>query len=228
MSTPSATGTSSVAKPIKDQNRWQLWLVIVANVVAFYVLMQWDEINAGGISVLFTKAANILPLGLAVVVVTVLNGLLSPNAKARIVFLRWNRPLPGHGAFTDLAPKDPRIDMGRLKKACGNKMPVDPDEQNSTWYRLYKSIEKHPTVEHVQRDFLLTRDYASFLALTLVFFSTAAVIELSSITPGAGSLFPVQEWILIEKKARRFHADGQFERRRPSPRQRPQSPRSAL
>jgi hypothetical protein len=152
-----------MTKSIKDQNRWQLWLAIVANVIA-----------------LIMKAANVLPLGLAVVIVTVINGLLSPNAKARIVFLRWRHALPGHRAFSELAPKDPRIDMSRLKKACGNTLALDPDEQNKVWYRLYKTIEKHPSIEHVQRDFLLMRDYACFVALAIIAFSLAAFIELNS------------------------------------------------
>jgi len=166
-----------MAKSIKDQNRWQLWLAIVANVIAFYVLMQWDEITAAGIKALIMKAPNVLPLGLTTVVVTVINGFLPPHAKAQIVFLRWKHALPGHRAFSELAPKDPRIDMVQLKRACGNKLPSDPDEQNQLWYRLYKSVEKHPSVEHVQRDFLLMRDYACFIAL----FGCSAFIELTSV-----------------------------------------------
>jgi hypothetical protein len=164
------------AKSIKDQNRWQLWLVIVANVIAFYVLMQWDEITAAGINALIMKAPNILPLGFAILFVTVINGFLSPDAKARIVFLRWKHALPGHRAFSELAPKDPRIDMARLTRVCGNRLPCDPGEQNQLWYRLYKSVEKHPSVEHVQRDFLLLRDWACFIAL----FAWAALVELTS------------------------------------------------
>jgi len=174
------TPDNGVAKSIKDQNRWQLWLVIVANVVAFYLLMQWDEISTAGIQTLMTKAANILPLGLAMVVVTVINGLLTPAAKARIVFLRWTHALPGHRAFTELAAADPRVDMGRLEKALGNKLPVNPDEQNSVWYRLYKSIEKHPSVEHVQRDWLLLRDYACLVVLGTAVFGLAGMIFLNS------------------------------------------------
>lgn len=178
-----STGTSiaipisHMAKSIKDQNRWQLWFAIVANVVAFYVLMQWDEITVAGIKALVMKAPNILPLGLTVIVITVINGFLPSDAKARIVFLRWKHALPGHRAFSELAPKDPRIDMARLKRACGNKLPSDPDEQNQVWYRLYKSVEKYPSVEYVQRDFLLMRDYACFIVL----FGGAAFIELTSV-----------------------------------------------
>jgi hypothetical protein len=177
---PNAITTSKMAKSIKDQNRWQLWLAIVANVTAFYVLMQWDDITASGIKVLISRAGNILPVALAVVVTTVINGLLSSEAKARIVFLRWKDALPGHRAFTEHAPKDTRIDLQRLTKACGNKLPTDPADQNRTWYRLYKSVEKHPSVEQVQRDYLLMRDYAAFSAICIVVFGVAAFVALPS------------------------------------------------
>lgn len=84
---------------------------MAANVVSFYPVMQWDEISAGGVVALITKAANVLPLRLAIIVATAINGLLSPDAKAKLVFLRWHHALPGHRAFSELAPKDPRIDM---------------------------------------------------------------------------------------------------------------------
>jgi len=169
-----------MTKSIKDQNRWQLWFAILANVVVFYALMQWDDIAASGVKALINKAANLLPVSLAIVVTTVINGLLSPEAKARIVFLRWKNALPGHRAFTELAQKDSRIDLSRLKKACGSKLPNDPADQNSTWYRLYKSVEKKPSVEHVQRDFLLMRDYAAFAALCIFVFVVAAFVEVES------------------------------------------------
>ncbi|MET4257381.1 hypothetical protein ABIC09_002317 [Bradyrhizobium sp. S3.12.5] len=126
------------------------------------------------------KDQNRWQLWLAIVVVTVVNGLLSSDAKARIVFLRWRHALPGHRAFSDLAPNDPLIDMDRLKKACGNKLPDSPDEQNKVWYGLYKPLEKQPSIEHVQRDFLLMRDYACFVVLATIGFGIAAFVELSS------------------------------------------------
>lgn len=171
---------AKATKSLKDQNRWQLWLAIVANAGAFYLVMQWDAITIDGIKTLITKASNFLPLGLTIVAVTVINGILSPEAKARIVFLRWRHALPGHRAFSELAPKDTRIDMDRLKKLCGNKFPTTPEEENSVWYALYKSIKQEPSVEHVQRDFLLTRDYASFVALATIGFGVAAFVELDS------------------------------------------------
>ncbi len=147
--------------------------------------MTGTQISAAGIKALFAKASNALPLSAAIVIVTVVNGVLSPAAKARIVFLRWKHALPGHTAFSKLAVEDPRIDMTRLAAACGGTLPADPDQQNQVWYRLYKAIQSRPTVDHVQRDFLLTRDYASFLALAFVVFGVAAFVELSPVKAAA-------------------------------------------
>jgi hypothetical protein len=170
-----------VAKPIKDQNRWQLWFAILANAIAFYALMQWDDIAALGTRALINRSGNILPLGLVILIATVINGQLSAEAKARIVFLRWRNALPGHRAFSQLAAKDSRIDLGRLKKACGNKLPDDPADQNSVWYRLYKSVENKPSVEQAQRDFLLMRDYAGLAAICITIFGLAAIVEIQSL-----------------------------------------------
>ena len=104
------------------------------------------------------------------IVTTVANGLISAEAKARLVFLRWRHALPGHRAFSKYAASDPRIDVAKLKKVCGNKFPEDPVEQNRTWYRLYKAVEGNPSVVQVQRDFLLMRDYAALAALFAVVF----------------------------------------------------------
>jgi hypothetical protein len=71
-----------------------------------------------------TGASNLLPVGLAAVVTTVANGLLSADLKAaRLVFCDGKHALPGHRAFSVYAKKDPRIDFVRLQRALGNKLP---------------------------------------------------------------------------------------------------------
>ena len=83
------------------------------------------------------------------------------------MFLRWHHALPGHRAFSVHAKSDPRIDMIRLKRALGNKMPEGPEAENHVWYRLFKHVESAPEVAHVHREFLLTRDYAGLAALCI-------------------------------------------------------------
>jgi hypothetical protein len=172
--------SAPAGKSLKDQNRWQLWLVIAANVVAFYFVLQADTLSTVGLKGLFASVSNLLPIGLAIVVTTVLNGVLKSSAKDRLVFLRWKEALPGHRAFSAHGPADPRIDMAAVKKLCGNKLPSDPAEQNLMWYRLYKSVEHHPSVSHVHKEFLLTRDYAGFAAIFFVAFGVAAMLTVQS------------------------------------------------
>lgn len=167
--------TDGPARSLKDQNRWQLWLTIAANFALFYVVAQTDAIAVDGYKGLLAGAANLLPVGLALVVTSIANGLLNAAAKARLVFLRWHHALPGHRAFSKYGPLDPRIDMARLRKSLGDNFPNTPGDENRVWYRLYKNIEKDQAVVHSHREFLFTRDYAAFSLLFLFGFGTASM-----------------------------------------------------
>ena len=156
------------SKTLKDQNRWQLWLIIAGNALAFYAACQWETIALSGFQSALSGAANLLPVGLAIVVTTIANGLLSSGMKDRLVFLRWHRALPGHRAFSIHAKTDPRVDFVRLQRALGNKIPTDPEGENKTWYRLYLEVQNVPAVQQVHRDFLLLRDYTGLAALFLI------------------------------------------------------------
>jgi hypothetical protein len=165
-----------IGKSLKDQNRWPLWLVMAANVAVLYAVLRGEAPTALGLKALFGTASSFIPVGLAAVVTTIANGILSADDKARLVFLRWKHALPGHRAFSEYALCDPRIDIAALEKACGGKCPSDPVEQNRTWYRLFKTIEDNPAVAPAHRDFLLTRDYTSFAMLFLVVFGATALV----------------------------------------------------
>lgn len=165
---------SGGSKTLKDLNRWHIWLIIAANAIVFYGASQWDVISVVGFKAAIVGAANLLPVGLAVVVTTVANGLLSDDLKARLVFLRWTHALPGHRAFSVYAKKDSRIDFQRLQRALGNKLPADPKAENAAWYRFYLEVQNVPAVQQVHRDFLLLRDYTGLALLFLVGFGVAA------------------------------------------------------
>jgi hypothetical protein len=164
----------SARKSLKDQNRPQLWAIIAANAVVFYCVAQWASIATSGIDGLFKHAASLLPVGLTIILTTVANALISSDNKARLVFLRWQHALPGHRAFSEYAQSDPRVDMARLKRALGNKLPSDPEQENRTWYRWLKETENLPAVEQSHRDFLLLRDYTALAALFLIGFGLVA------------------------------------------------------
>jgi hypothetical protein len=168
-----AKGGSS--QKLKEQNRRQLWLVIAVNAVVFYGASQWETFELSGLKAALASAANLLPVGVAVVVTTVADGLLSSRMKERLVFLRWHHALPGHRSFSVYAKADPRIDFTRLERACGNKVPTAPEDQNSLWYRFYLEVQDVPAVQQVHRDFLLLRDYTGLAALFLIGLGIAAL-----------------------------------------------------
>jgi hypothetical protein len=167
-------------KSLKDQNRWQLWLTIAANAVVFYAVAQSEVFATSGLKGLVTEATNLLPVSLALVITSVANGLLPANMKARLVFLRWKHALPGHRAFSKHAKSDPRIDVDRLKKSLGNKFPTDPEGENRAWYRIFKEVEADPAVQHIHREFLFTRDYASLAILFFIAYGMASVFLVPS------------------------------------------------
>jgi hypothetical protein len=171
---------AEAGKSLKEQNRWQLWIVVAANSLFLYGVVQANAIRIDGLRAIFTNAYNLLPVGFAVVIATVLNSVLSPDAKARVVFLRWRHALPGHRAFTHHANSDPRIDLAFLAKAHGPVFPVGPLEQNRAWYRIYKTVENESAVRQVHRDYLLLRDYAGLCVLFIGFYGAAGLYAIPS------------------------------------------------
>lgn len=179
-----AAPRAETGKPLKDQYRWQLWIIVAVNTLFLYGVIQENAIKVDGLRAIFTGAQNLLPVGAALIVATVLNGLLSADAKARVVFLRWYHALPGHRAFSEHAARDPRIDVAVLKKIHGGPLPADPIEQNRTWYRMYKSIENDPAVRQAHRDYLSMRDYAGLGAVFFVFYGAVGLFTIPSMRVG--------------------------------------------
>lgn len=168
-------------KSLKDQNRWQLWIIVAANSLFLYGVVRANAIKADGLRAAFTDAQNLVPVGLALVIATVLNGLVSADMKARLVFLRWHHALPGHRAFSKHAVRDPRIDVATLEKLHAAALPVEPAEQNRAWYRIYKTVENDHGVRQVHRDFLLLRDYTALCAVFFVLYGAAGFLTIPSI-----------------------------------------------
>jgi hypothetical protein len=166
-------------RTLKDQNRWPLWLVIAANTLFLYGVIQSNAIELSGIKGVFTDARNLLSVGFGVLIATVLNGFLSADAKARIVFLRWENVLPGHRAFSVYARRDSRIDLGALADAYG-RLPTDPTQQNRLWYRIFKTVDDQPHIAQLHRDFLLLRDYTAIALLCLAIYGALALFLIPS------------------------------------------------
>jgi hypothetical protein len=157
-------------------NTARLAAAVIANLVLYAIAVRGEEIVAGGWPMAWRAATELVPAGLLLVFITVANGLLSPMAKARLVFWRWRYPLPGCRAFSVHAKRDARINLPALRAKLGN-IPKTEADQNSTWYRLYRSIEHEAAVSQSQRDFLFTRDYAALSALAILPLATAAFVQ---------------------------------------------------
>lgn len=156
---------------------------------------------------LISRAAGLLPVGLACIATAIANGLLSATMKARLVFLRWHHALPGHRAFSQLARSDPRIDLGRLKKALGNAFPDTPEAQNTAWYRLFKAVEAASEIQHSHREFLFARDYTGLAALILLVFSAVACTEAPTWkVAGFYTLALVVQYLLARQAAATYGA----------------------
>jgi hypothetical protein len=173
---------SKPSRYLKDQNKPQLWLAMAANAVAVYAAAQWADMTTLGLRGLLTGLVHLLPVGLAVLFTTVATSLIDVEMKYRVVFLRWRHALPGHRAFSKYGPRDPRVDMKKVKQLLGNKLPSDLDEQNAVWYGLFKQVENEPPVLGVHRDFLLLRDYAALAVLFIPVFGVAAAFAVRPTT----------------------------------------------
>lgn len=203
--TEAAPRSGETGKSLKEQNRWQLWIIVAANSLFLYGVVQANAIKSDGLRAAFTDAQNLVPIGLALVIATVLNGLVSAETKARLVFLRWRHALPGHRAFSKYAVRDPRIDLAALGKLHGPPLPVDPVEQNRAWYRIYKTMENDQAVRQVHRDFLLLRDYTGLCAVFIVFYGAAGLLAIPSMKIGLIYLLVlVAQYALVRQAASNY------------------------
>lgn len=188
-------------KSLKEQNRWQLWIIVAVNSLFLYGVVKSNTISTDGLRAAFTDPKKLVPVGLALVIATVLNGLLSPDIKYRLVFIRWHHALPGHRAFTKYAVRDPRIDLPALEKLHGGTLPVDPVEQNRAWYRIYKTMENDPAVRQVHRDFLLVRDYTGLSAIFLVLYGAVGLYAIPSTKTGAVYIVVLAGQYIVARQA---------------------------
>ena len=179
---PTVTTTArNRSTPLKDRNRIPLIGVMGLNFVVLFAAMKTGNLMALGIDNV-KQWHDFLPAGVGVIIAGVVNGLLSANSKARLVFWRWSNPLPGSFAFSRYAQQDPRIDPAALGKIT-DSWPSDPTEQNRLWYRLYKSVENEPAVTDAHRHFLLTRDYTAIAFLLLMTAGPLGFYFIASMMP---------------------------------------------
>lgn len=191
-----------MAEALKDTNRTPLLLMALANAALFYLAVQTNSLVAGDWLELLRGWSEAVPAGGGLLLVGILNAQLDSNAKARLVFWRWRNPLPGSRAFSKYGPADSRIDMDAIRKAHG-PLPSDPAQQNTTWYRLYKTVEDHPSVLEAHRQFLFTRDASCMLLVLLLTLAPAGFVLIPTTkTAVAYAVVLLAEYALVTRAAR--------------------------
>jgi len=202
--TAAAKSARATVSTLKDQNRPALVGVLLANLVVLVPLVQTGQLAAPDIDAFVRHWRSLLPAGLGVVLAGVVNGLLSADTKARLVYWRWSNPLPGSFAFSRHSERDARIDMTELRRVVG-VWPSDPRQQNALWYRFYKSVEHEPAVTDVHRHFLLTRDYAGIAFLMLVVAGPLGLLLLpSAVTAAAYIGLLLLQYLLTRQAATNY------------------------
>ena len=135
-------------------------LVFVAfsgsDVLRAILARQWTEL-------VDLKHVLILALPLATLI---LDGIVTSDFKAVLVYWKWRNPLPAHEAFTVHGRKDSRVDIKALEEEHG-PLPTDPAEQNQLWYKLSKATANRASVDEAHYAWLLGRDLTN-LSFTLL------------------------------------------------------------
>ena len=165
---------------LKDQNIPRLLAIMTGNVALYLVFLPAGPFADASYGQIAKYVAQFAPAALTIALLTIVNGLLGPLAKARLVFWRWTDPLPGSRAFSVHAKHDPRINLQALKQKVG-KWPKNAREQNSIWYGLYRTVQSDPSVSSGHREFLFARDYAGLSAVFLLFLGALATYQFHDV-----------------------------------------------
>ena len=165
---------------LKDGNKPALKSFAVLNVVIFWaVFVSHVDMSTipdllRSISIKDGLIALIAPLA-----TFLLDGLLSPNVKTRLVYWRWHHPLPGCRAFSKHLLRESRADPQLLIQQWG-PLPEAPADQNRLWYRVFKQVETEVRVHEAHRAWLLSRDLTGYAAL---FFACLGIPTIIMDTP---------------------------------------------
>ena len=190
---------------LKDSYKLRLYIVAAINVTLFWALV----IFRADLSMIWTLLSSISLKDGIIGVITpigafVLDGLLSADAKARVVYWRYTHPLPGSRAFSVHLKKETRADPERLVQQWG-VLPNDPAEQNRLWYKIYRSVDSEVRVQESHRAWLLSRDLTGYTALFLFFLGIPAVVMDSTRDVVAWYLLALlAQYLLIMMAARNY------------------------
>ena len=161
---------------LKDSYKWRIRTFTLFHAALFWTL----AVSGEDVSTLPTVFSTIavkdgLFASIAPIICFLIDGFLSADAKARLVYWRWRHPLPGSRAFSKHLEADPRTDPDKLARDWG-PFPDKPEQQNVLWYKIYRSVEHDVRVHEAHRAWLYAQALTAYAALFLSILGTTAVI----------------------------------------------------
>ena len=168
-----ATGGS-----IKSRYRWRLTAFVALIALLVFVVFSGSDVLGAIQTRQWTALVDLehmlsLVLPLATLI---LDGIVTSDFKAVLVYRKWRDPLPGHEAFTVHGREDRRVDMKALEAEHG-PLPTDPVAQNQLWYKLSKATADRASVDEAHYAWLLTRDLTN-LSFGLLMVSAGLAVAL--------------------------------------------------
>jgi hypothetical protein len=191
---------------LNDQNGPWLVAVLVANAVVFYLVIKSDSLLITGFGALFKEwQAALATAGLGAIIVRLLIGQVDELNRSRLVFWRWNHPLPGCRVFTQYGLNDDRYTIDAVTQINGGPLPTDPQQQNARWYAFYAAAQNQAIVLEAHRYFLFYRDYATMSLLLIIAFGGSGFWFIPSRTTAALYLLAlVAQYLLARQAARNY------------------------
>ena len=164
-------------KSLKDQNTLPL-----AVLTLFYLFTSKIAVEGSFEWLLTVEFNSRLLLGLFApllgsIVSIFLIGQIDPVDKARLIYWRWDDPLPGSEAFSRWIKLDSRIDENQVKLKHG-PLPVDRKSQNKLWYKMYRAVANEISVSDASKHYLLCRD-ATIVTLIVGLICSITVVAFS-------------------------------------------------
>lgn len=167
---------SNMEKNIKNYSPY-LWIFIIVNLTV-YICVTSGNLNLNFVSGTYKSLTikNGIIASASAVITFLLNGLLTSNFKATLVFWRLKNVYPGCRIFTEIINKDCRIDKSALIRKYG-ELPVEPNAQNKLWYKIFKNNEFDPMIFNSHRNFLISRDLTGLSFLFSIIYTVASLIS---------------------------------------------------
>ena len=150
-----------------------------ANIFMYFICYNYNNLQVLEWGKLFESLKGIVSVGGLTFLVQVINQQLPPHVKTQLLCFGWKHPQPGSRAFSKYAYEDDRIDVNSLQERYG-PFPDGPKEQNTKWYKLYKTVEETPSVKSVHMEYIAIRDCYVFAILILIVFIPVGIIYIEN------------------------------------------------